>query len=516
MKHLIFIALLLSLSPFAEAQKKSEKKISLRGPVTPLYTDYSNYKSHSIKVNVPAEFDAEMKKHKVPFSPSVFAEGLSIMGLKNEIDGDFRIQYNITRFQIIEYKTIEKSPAVVVGLEANLKVTDKDNNLIFSRYLTPRSNTFLFQTGTPYEKAVLNILERQYWSWISDFSNYFLYNPVYRDLQYFELTKLPKNSNLADLNLSAQVFPNVFNVQRSEWGGLFEEAQKYWVTLLKFKDPKDEDITKEVRFVAAFNLSTSYLLLGNKEKAIAYQAIVKENDKKFLGSYYYYDEITKRIDHIKEFQTAQNETGKNNPVQDEPVLSDFQKTKEAFEFLVLQGEVLDKKNEKFKGSIKITNENPPVVDFRTGESGSITLGSVLSLMKTDNNSAYITVPNSKKPVKRKLDDIISIKTDDGKTYIIGSVGSALEANARYSLLEEVKTHKNISVFKEFFPQDSYTLKKASEKSFFEISGLAPKKSLIKFFESCPAMQKSIEKGGYNDGSKENYIKLFEEYTKLCK
>ncbi len=511
---IIFVFTFSLCAHLTNAQKKNQKSIDIAGPVIPFNPAYPDYKTYSLKVNTSPEFEAEIKEHKISFTPLAFAKSLGFDGLKSDPSGDYRIEYNITRFEIIDYKTIERAPAVVLGLELNLKIMDKEDKLIFSRYLTPRANTYIF----PYANGntALNVLKRQYKDWMDEFSISFLFNPVLKDVPYYELSKLPKESELEKFNLSVQVFPALLNTPRAEWSTLFAESQKYWTTLLEYTDQKDEEATREVRLVAAYNLSVSNLVQGNIPESVEYQARGKENEKKVLGTYYYNYLISVQLKAIKEFQAIRAATEKRNAIQEEPELTEIQKNKDSFRYLILRGEVTDNKGEKFKGEIKITNDNPAIIDYRVASTVPVTLEAIFSLLKTDNNLAYITIPGIEKPVKRRLDDLISITTDDNKKYLIGYVGTLMGGNMRYSLLEEVNSHKDISVYKEFFPQSSLTFKKASEKNFFEIDGLVPRASLIKFFESCPAMQKVIEEGPYNNGSKENYIKLFEEYTKLCK
>jgi hypothetical protein len=185
------------------------------------------------------------------------------------------------------------------------------------------------------------------------------------------------------------------------------------------------------------------------------------------------------------------------------------------EALLLEGELMDNKNERFKGKIKIMNDNPPVEDYRLQESQGSIVGGLLSAMKTENSSVYIEVEGVKKPIRRKIDDILHIKTTDGKTYVTGVVGNALDANSRYSLLEEVKSSKKLSLYNEFFPQDVYVLKKPTDDKFYELPIISIKKSLKKYFESCPKMHSKIDAGDFNSDTKENYLRIFDTFSELC-
>jgi hypothetical protein len=185
------------------------------------------------------------------------------------------------------------------------------------------------------------------------------------------------------------------------------------------------------------------------------------------------------------------------------------------EALLLEGELMDNKNERFKGKIKIMNDNPPVEDYRLQESQGSIVGGLLSAMKTENSSVYIEVEGVKKPIRRKIDDILHIKTTDGKTYVTGVVGNVLDANSRYSLLEEVKSSKKLSLYNEFFPQDAYLLKKPTDDKFYELPIISIKKSLKKYFESCPKMHSKIDAGDFNSDTKENYLRIFDTFSELC-
>lgn len=514
MKKIYIIALSILSFGAVFAQKRSERSIQLRGPIAPVDSKYTNYKSYSIKINAPKNLEEDIKRNGGVYSLSTLAENFEVYGLKSTLDGDFTINYNITRFEFIDSRSFQKSPAYVMGIEANVEVKDKEGNIIFKRYRTPRANTYVVDIGKNLTSTVYRALYLTYLELIQDFESYFLHGPILK-ARYIELTKLPKNTDLNDFNLSTQVFPSLVGVSREDWPKLFGEAQKYWLTLLKYNNSKDDDAIKDVRMAAFYNLGFSHLLLGNIAEAEKYLIGVKENDRKFLGMASNYDLLSANIREVKEFTTTAQELKRINPIEAEPQLADYQKSSDVFKFVLLEGEAVDKKNERLQGKIKIMNDNPPVVDFRLQESSQGLVGGLLSSLKVENSTVYIEVLGAKKPTRKKIDDLLFIKTKEGKTYYVGVVGNALEVTSRYSLLEEVKTHKKLSVYAEFFPQSDYTLKRPNEEKFYEIPVFGIKKSLKTYFEDCPKMQPKIDTGEFNSYNAENYIRLFETYTTLC-
>lgn len=512
MKKQLTLILLILTAVAGYAQKRDEKKINMRGPVAPVDLNYANYKSYTLKLNVPTTFEAIVKSSGGAYSPSQWAEDMAIYGLKNEIDGDFRITYNVTKYEFLDSKSISRSPAFVMGIEANVEVKDKEGKIIYQRFQSPKVNTFIVDSDVRPYQVIYSVLYTTYQELINDFTLYYLYGPVLK-AQYVDL-KLPKKTDLTDFNLSTQVFPSISGVSRDQWPNLFGEAQKYWETLLKYQ-VKDDDDTKDVRMAAAYNLAFSHLLLGNMPQTEKYAALVKENDRKFLGSTLNYNALMDNIKAVKEYTTESKEAKNISPIAATPVLPEYKKAADVFRYVLLEGELLDQKGEKFTGKIKLMNDNPPVKDYRRSEGGAVTLGGIISAFKTDNSTVYIEIEGVKKPVKRKIDDIAHIKTKDGKTYKVGVVGDVLQDSDRYALMEEVKIHPRLSVYNEVFPQSDWALKKPKDEKYYQIPALTAKKSLKSYFTDCPAMQKRIDTGEFNSVTGQNYINIFEAYLAAC-
>lgn len=517
MKKQLSIILFLLVGLAGYAQKRNEKGIALRGPVTPFDQNYTNYKSYTIKLNVPAMFESTVRKAGGTYTPS-WVDDLQIYGLKSDPAGDYKITYNVTKFAFLEQKTISRAPAYVMGIEANMEIKDKEGKIIYQRFITPKVNTYLVDNDIKPALVINEVIINSFNQLVNDFSQFFLYGPVLVG-RYVELTKLPKNSNLEDFNLSAQVFASISGASRDQWPSLFGEAQKYWESLLKYQT-KDDDATQEVRMGAAKNLAFSHLLLGNLPLAEKYSAMVKENNGKIfsLTAAPNTPSIADNIKAVKDYTTDSKEAKNINPISQAPVLPEYNKTSDAFKYVQLEGELIDKKNERFAGNIKLMNDNPPIIDYRqkVNEGGGLGLATGLfSALKTDNSTVYIEIAGEKKPVKRKIDDISSIKTKDGKTYVVGVVGDFLQDNNHYALLEEVKSHPGLSVYDEVFPQSERALKKPKEEKYYQLPLIAVKKSLKSYFANCPAMQKRIDAGEFNSLTPQNYIQIFDAYTSVC-
>ena len=522
MKKIFVITALLGLMSVGatSAQKVKETMFMQRGPLEPVNQEYKNAKTYTVKVNVPNNFNATISKNKVTLNVSTLQEVLPIWGLKSTIDGDLRVNYNITQFEYLGDRVIQKAPAWLVGIEANLEVFDAQGKLIFKRYQIPKSNTYITDAESNFAAVVDHVLFSTFESLFKEFEYYYLYQPAWSGY-YFEFDRLNKISKkedpapLLELNQSTQVFPSINMVNRDQWPALFGEAQKYWEGLVKYDKNKDDDINKQFRLISNASLATSYMLLGNTDKAQTYMEAIKENDEKFLGMRKNYSNFSDALNKINETKAEANSIVGFVPVEPEPVLPTFLKSKDAFRLVIIEGEAIDKDKEKFVGKIQIVNDNPPRVDLRTKQSGS-GIGAMFSALKTDNNTVLIETEAGKKPKKMKLDDIQSIKTNDGKSYLVKSVGTTLGEDKRYAIIEEIKSSPTLTLSKEIFPFSELFLKRPTDEDFYSLPLLGIKKSLAKYFESCPAMQGGIKAGKYNSKNTSNYLQIYQDYLSLCK
>lgn len=526
---LFLIALLLVNIGFAQ---EPEKKLNLRGPVKPLDLTYANYKTYSLKSNLHAGIEKSLKSKKVAYSQSTIESDLQLAGFKKTDDGDFKITYNVTRFELVENEsyvksTFQKSPAYYIGIESNVEIKDKDGKLIFQRFFPPKVNLFVTDPQDTYEILVRVILENNFKFLISEFDSYYLYGPVLKDLRYFEIEKAKKSKsdfNAEEFNQSIKVFPTLIDVDRSNWPGLFSEAQTYWKKFLNYTEPKDEGLQKRVRFAANYSLAATYLLLGQEKEAEKYLTGIKENESSFLGMRTHSPYIKETVDRIEAYRNSTDKAAGIEAIAAQPELPSYKSAETVFRYAEFDGQVEDTDSKVFKGKIRIISDSPELVDFRTKSSGS---SSILSLSgaDVDNSTVLIFDQGEKKPERTSLKRLNHIKDSEGRIYYVGKTGrsSMLSANPnatstkRYSLFEEVKKSNKLSLYHEFFPQDDYVLKKAGQPDFYTPpASIGRRKSLKTFFADCPKMMEKIDKGEYDFDTKNTYLKIFEDYTNACK
>ena len=150
------------------------------------------------------------------------------------------------------------------------------------------------------------------------------------------------------------------------------------------------------------------------------------------------------------------------------------------------------------------------------------LGQLMDQMGSDKSSVRIYIEGEKKPKKANLKKLVYIKDKTGRTYITGKTGSAASLitsdrnivnTKRYALFDEVKTTKKLALFQEFFPQDSYVLKRPTEEEFFSPPRFfGRRKALKEYFADCPAMISKIDKGEYDFDNKATYLKMYDDYV----
>lgn len=527
---LILIALLLVNIGFAQ---EAEKKLSLRGPVKPLDLTYASYKTYSLQSNLHSGIEKSLRSRKAAYSPSSFEDDLELQGLKKTSDGDFKINYNVTRFELIDNEsyvkgTFQKAPAYYIGMESNLEIKDKEGKVIFQRYFPPKVNLFVTDGDVTYERLLHAILANNFRLLLSEFDAYYLYGPAIKDLRYFEVEKAKKSKsdfNVEEFNKSAQVLPASVDVDRSGWPGLFSEAQGYWKKLLTYTEPKDEGLQRRVRFAAHYNLAATYLLLGQEKEAEKYLGGIKETEGSFLGMRTHSPYIKATVDEITAYRNSTDKAEGIEAIAPKPELPSYRNAETAFRYVEFDGQAEDTDKKLYKGKIRIISDSPELVDYRTKASGGNSMIQVLGGMEVDNSSVLIFMPGEKKPERTSLKRLSSIKDQEGHTYRIGKAGrtSALSANPnasstkRYSLFEEIRKGNGLSLYREFFPQEDFVLMKAGQSDFYTPPAfMGRRKSLKAYFADCPKMIERIDKGEYDSDSKNTYLKIFEDYTNGCK
>ncbi len=506
-----------------------KKAILFRGAIKPVETKYSNYKNYSININLAPVFESSLRDKKIPFSPNAVSNSFRIFGLKKVTDGDFKITYNLTRYEWVgDEDFIEKeyqhAPAFNIGIESNIEVKNKEGVVIYKKYTTPNVKMYVVNpenSNNAYGRLAYRIISEDIYKLMDEFDPYFLYGPNMK-ISYVEIAKKKKSKSSFDaeeFNQSSKVFEAIPDVDRENWGGLFGEAQKYWKGLVEYTDEVDEDLQKEVRQAANYNLSCSSFLLGQLEEADKYAEGVKVNEKAFLGMRDKYDRLVNLRKSFEEAKKAVEEVGGIETIQPEPILSDYKKSKNSFRFLEFEnGEALEQDNTNYKGNIRVLSDYPEMVDWRTVQTRS-GLGQLAGQIGSDKSSVRIFVEGEKKPKKANLKKLIYIKDKSGKTYITGKTGGAgniLSTNMvnakRYALFDEIKSTKKMALFQEIFPQDSYVLKRPTEEDFFSLPKLiGRRKALRTYFADCPAMLPKIDKGEYDFENKATYLKMYEDY-----
>ncbi|KQX08756.1 hypothetical protein [Flavobacterium sp. Root420] len=508
-------------------------RLNLRGPVPPVDTKYGKYKSYQMVLDLSPGLESSFNLRKLPFSAEKFNESFAISGLKKSNDGDFKIKYNLTRYELIHDEDYletyyQKAPAYYIGLESNLEISDKSGKVIYKRYTTPKVCMFVTNPSDTYDNLAFKILSDNFNAMIAEFEGFYLYGPAINKLKYVDLEKKKKSKstfNVDEFNQSVQVLPTLVDVDRENWADLFGEAQKYWLEYVNFQDKEDEDLAKKIRFSANYNLVATYILLGNVDEANKYMLGVKENEKSFLGMRDDYPYLTRVIEDIDKYKKITEKAFTIEAIQAEPVLAAYKKSPNAFKYAEFDGEVLDVDAKVFKGKVRIISDFPELVDLRTEQTVS-GFRAMMDGIGSEKSSVRIYIDGQKKPEKTNLKKVVNIKDNEGRMYIVGkagrgvplvSLGDKVETNTkRYSLFEEVKKGGKVSLYHEFFPQDDYSLKKPAQDEFFSPPVfLGRRKALREYFSDCPQMIESIDKGAYDFENKETYIKMFDDYTKLC-
>jgi hypothetical protein len=506
----IVLLLLVTINTFA--QKRYEKEFVCLGPIPPIDATYSDARYCKVEYNFPANLTELMRNN------GVTGDDLKLNGVSNKPESaDFVVKYTITRFEFIDEKTIERQPAFVFGFEGNVRVYDATNKLIFQRYLKPTKNAFLENFDVKIGQSLRHALSHHFYNLVADFSPYFLWGPVVVS-KSVGLTKLPKNSDLTDVNQSVAIFENLIQMKHSDRANAFQPAVDYWVTLKTYDKSKDDDVIKDVKLVSYYNTAMAYLLQGKINEAEELLPMIKENDRKFLGSTLNSSRIEDEIKSIKERIETQKDLAKIEPIEQEPVLAEYQKGPNVFKYMELEGTALDKKGINWVGTIRIWNDSHERVNyFRTIQAERSLLGAAFSAVGAaiaDNLGVFIYMKDVKKPEKMSLDDIISIKTKDGKDYTVAKIGSFVNTDLHYGIAEQISGNDNIGLYSEVFPGiGNLFIKRPSDEKPFRYNQLSPKKSLQEYFANCPAMTPFITNKEYKayDG-KQLYNKLMDLYV----
>ena len=477
-KNILTILVFTLICQISFGQEKAENKLNLRGPVPPVDTQYGKYKSYSIELTLSSGLEQSMNAKKAPYSTIAINSYLSISGLKKIDNGDFKIKYNITRFELVtdeDYieSSYQRAPAYYIGLESNLEIQDKTGKVIYKRYTTPKVNMYVTNPTEKYETLIYRILSGNFYKMIEEFQGFYLYGPEIEGLRYFDIEKKKKSKstiNADEFNQSVQVLPTLVDVDRENWPDLFGEAQKYWNGFINIEDKEDEDLQKRVRFASNYDLAVTHLLLGQVDEASKYLEGIKVNEKTFLGLRTQYPLIKDLIKAVDDYKKITEKSLTIEAIQAEPVLAYYKKSPKAFRYAEFLGEVMDNDSKIYNGNVRILSDSPELIDYRTEMTGS-TLGALMGGIGSDKSSVLIFIEGQKKPKRTNLSNIKNIKDNEGRFYFVGKTGkgiglTSINNTKRYALFEELKKGSKLSIHHEFFPQDDYVLKKDLQDEYF--------------------------------------------------
>ncbi len=488
MKKIILFLLLSTTTLFAQKRQASADFIT-SGPIAPIIDKYMNAKRFSLKFNFTSDLSGFLSKNgeNIENYPKYFNK--SIAGLQYSLEQpDLQIEYNITKFKYIESRVENKLPAHIFGFEANVQIFDNERNLIYSRYLTPRSNLFLDDAETKMGSTAIWAIIHHFNNLISDFNKYYLWQPTIL-ANSMQLAKLPKNSDLTDVNLSTAIFLNISGMNHAERENAFAPAIEYWKGLLNY-NTKDDSDKKDINFISYYNTALGYVLIGKIDEAEKLMPLLKEYNRKSFYEIDYVKNLEKIIKSVKDTQETVKELGSISPIEENPNFDSNQQANNIFEYMEFSGSGMDQKGATYDGIFRIILEDPIKINFRTKEESSP--AKLLGVFTSDMR-VRITVPNEKKPIKKDLSDFIWIKNGAGQEFNVMKVGNFFETNKRYILARKIGGNAKIGLYEESFPKSSTTfIKRMSDEDPLKISLVTPMTSLKEYFVDCPTMTNFIE------------------------
>ena len=501
----------------------------VRGAIEPVSKDYVNYKTYSLKLNLNGNVEKTMTEYKTPYSLQEFEGILGIGGMKQTFsDAEFKINYNLVRYVLVDAIRYEKGPAFHIGIESNLEIFDKDNKLIYKRYTKPSSKLYLTDLDTDYGKVTKKIIIDNFSEMFTEFEQFYLYTPKLAKFESLKIEKRKKpepNFSVEDFAASREVFPALENIDRKDWAKVLEEAQKYWLPLTKYNEKAAKN-ADGIRTAAAYNLVLSYILTDKIEDAKKMVEIVRADESKSFGFRDYSPTLNDYIELIEKTKNSSERNDNILSIAPTPIYPEYLKNDSGFQYAEFNGEVVKQDGKSFKGRIKLLNNMPAIVSLRAiKESGGGALalaGALLDASEVYNSDVEIYIEGKKKPERTTLKKVAKIIDMKGNTYTVGKVGRGILVNTgeyndrRFALMGEVKKQGSISLYEEFFPQNDLAFKKDSEDKFYTPPAFLGKKKSMKAYFACPALDILIDKSTYKEDTKEIYIGLFNDFSEKCK
>jgi hypothetical protein len=508
------------------AQKRKNVRFLSAGAIPPFSTKYQDYLTFSAKFMYTPKLKAFYEAEKLPFDPNGFVEkALWISGgLKQVPNGDFKVLYEVEDFQFIDYVEIDDEKAMVVGLKANLQVFDKEDQLIFSRYLAPISKAYFYNKDKRLDANLNTLLEYTFDKMIKEFNYMFTYGPFF-DTNVITLTDTKDLGELVEFENSVQVFEALKNLKRSEQPAVLDGVIEYWKPFLKYNKIKDKERGMDLRLAANYNTAMALIMQNKLAEAEKLLATVKANDRTLLGMGWRDMELRGLIKKIKDYQTLSKEFKMIDPIEEPNATKDYQYEAMTFK----NASVVYDKDEQVTGNVKLLFNNPvseTLPDFQQYEEvlsndptrGAMQLAGALMKKRRDakpeDSKVIVEIVGKKKPKKIDLKDIVSIKTEAGESYSIQIMG--FDDAKRYAAVKELMTCPKVTLYQEIFPGNEMLFKKVGLENALQLKAFETDKKAFKtYFRDCAKMHPAIDAGEYANASQKSYIKFMEEYIKIC-
>ena len=528
MKLKLILALALITVSTAFAQKRKNKNFFTAGAVAPFSDKYIDYLTFTPKFIYTPKLQAFYEEKKVPFDANKFMDEAMVIGggLKNKPEGDFKVNFEIEDFQFVGYGDVDDAKSMIIGLKANVTVLDKDNTVIYSRYLAPITKSYVYNKSLRLNTNLDILLKHIYDKMIKEFNYYYTFGPqIYTNV--INLTDIKDLPELAEFENSVEVFEAMKDIKRSEQSAVLDGVLAYWKPFLKYNKIKDKDRAMDLRMAANYNTAMALILQNKFAEAEKLLPAVKANDRTMLGMTLRDMELRGVISRIKYYQTLSKDFKLIEPLADPAPSSEY-----VYENIVLKNaSVVYDKDEQVTGTVKLMFTNPTFeylpgwdMDMKvsnTSENGYIAAaqiaGGLLKLrkdFKTEDSKVVVEIAGKKKPKRVDLSEIVSIKTEGGDEYKIQVMGFG--DGKRYAAVKEVTSCTKITLYQEIFPGNELLFKRNAKEDAYQLKAFdTDKKEFKKFFSDCPRIHPIIETGEFASATPKVYAKFMEEYMKLC-
>ena len=523
------LSILLVFSVFCTyAQKRKNKSFYTGGAVAPFSDKYIDYLTYTPKFVYTPKLKSFYEERKLPFDPNKFMDQAMEIGggLKNKPSGDFKVTFELEDFQFVDFGEVDGEKSMIIGLKANVTVYDKEDQLIFSRYLAPITKSYVYNKSLKLNASIDQLLKYTYDKLIKEFNYYYTFGPqIYTNV--INLTDIKDLPELAEFESSVDVFEALKDIKRSEQAAVLDGVIGYWKPFLKYAKIKDKDHAMDLRLAANYNTAMALILQNKFTEAEKMMPAVKANDRTMLGMTLRDMELKSVISSVKSYQLLSKDFKLIQPIEEPNTTKDY-----AFENIVFNNaSVIYGKDDMITGNVKLIFDNP-IFEYLPGwNSNEMTsnisdnkyiaatqiAGGLLKLrkdFKTEDSNVLVEIAGKKKPKKLDLSEIVSIKTEKGETYKIEVMGFG--DGKRYAAVKEINSCSKITLYQEVFPGNELLFKRNGKEDAFQLKPFSTdKKEFKKFFSDCPRMHAMIELGEFASADANAYKKFMDEYMKLC-